>query len=386
MDVDAFWALIDASTRSTGRRSDPVAAVEEQAERLRQLLRELPDDGLRAYRSWVARQTARANDWRVWAAGYLATGGMSDDAFEYFRLWLVHRGRDAFERVLTDPDSLADLTWDDDGEAFDAAEALAYVVDELFDERGSDPGDLVPVVPAGEPSGQRFAEEDDDGFATTFPRLAARTSAAASAEPPSVDMHGTSDEDPVSSVGETRAMRSPRPFAPMPPAVAAALFLDGLLRGEDRPMLAAHWLAEGMDGEALRELAGLSGSEYEVGDLWPAALEDAGVTLPAGGARVTAAWAAQRVLDGTEDLRWLVRVLWPPRRDDPEDQDPALDTLIYTIDDWLDWMDPRLHGRRSDAERQRIGSARAALDAAVEALARDDVPGAARALAEDQDP
>jgi hypothetical protein len=47
--------------------------------------------------------------WDLWGAAYLLNGGCSDDGFEYFRGWLIAQGHEVFERVLEDPDVLADL-------------------------------------------------------------------------------------------------------------------------------------------------------------------------------------------------------------------------------------------------------------------------------------
>jgi hypothetical protein len=64
---------------------------------------------------------ARSYVAQLWAAAFVINGGCSDDGFEYFRGWLITRGREVFERALADPDSLADLlavqaaaaTWND---------------------------------------------------------------------------------------------------------------------------------------------------------------------------------------------------------------------------------------------------------------------------------
>ena len=45
----------------------------------------------------------------LWAAAFLINGGCSDDGFDYFRGWLILQGRETFERVVADPDSLAGL-------------------------------------------------------------------------------------------------------------------------------------------------------------------------------------------------------------------------------------------------------------------------------------
>lgn len=45
----------------------------------------------------------------LWAAAYVVNGGCSDDGFDYFRGWLIAQGCTTFERVLADPDTLAEL-------------------------------------------------------------------------------------------------------------------------------------------------------------------------------------------------------------------------------------------------------------------------------------
>ena len=64
---------------------------------------------------------------------------------------------------------------------------------------------------------------------------------------------------------------------PSPRLVAAQMRL-GILVTESVPRWAAHWLVQGFDGEALVELAGLSGRDTRsVADILPAALEQVGI-------------------------------------------------------------------------------------------------------------
>jgi hypothetical protein len=44
----------------------------------------------------------------LWGAAYLANGGCSDDGFDYFRAWLISRGKAAYEAALENPDSIVD--------------------------------------------------------------------------------------------------------------------------------------------------------------------------------------------------------------------------------------------------------------------------------------
>jgi Protein of unknown function (DUF4240) len=70
---------------------------------------QLPADQIAAFDAIFRALRERAGTAHVWSAGLLLNGGHgSDDGFEYFRNWLISRGRATFERALHDPDSLAD--------------------------------------------------------------------------------------------------------------------------------------------------------------------------------------------------------------------------------------------------------------------------------------
>ncbi|MBY8864030.1 hypothetical protein K7711_46735 [Nocardia sp. CA2R105] len=97
---------------------------------------------------------------------------------------------------------------------------------------------------------------------------------------------------------------------PAPGTVAAWLRL-GIAPTERVPWWAAQWLADGHDGPALRELAGLNGREpYAVRDLLPTALAEAGVELPM---TLTAAASeafrliAELHLTGQASARWVAQ-------------------------------------------------------------------------------
>lgn len=42
----------------------------------------------------------------MWCAGYIMKGGCSDDSFEYFRLWVISRGKDTYLKAKANPDYL----------------------------------------------------------------------------------------------------------------------------------------------------------------------------------------------------------------------------------------------------------------------------------------
>jgi hypothetical protein len=50
--------------------------------------------------------------WSLWGAAYGINGGCGDDSFVDFHASLIARGRQVFERALSDPDTLADEDFD----------------------------------------------------------------------------------------------------------------------------------------------------------------------------------------------------------------------------------------------------------------------------------
>jgi hypothetical protein len=152
VDIDGFWTII-------GRSASP-------QDLLRQL-DELPPSDLADFEIHHATQYARSYDWGLWGAAYIIFGGCSDDGFDYFRAWLVSRGREIYERALSDPESLADvdLTGSEDGEAW--MSPTMYVVHRRTGAYGYVAQDRHPPRPE-EPTGEDWDEQDLD---SRFPRL-----------------------------------------------------------------------------------------------------------------------------------------------------------------------------------------------------------------------
>jgi len=167
MDRSRFYELIDEAREGTD-----AAAPSADAEDLRDVLERVDDDELAGFAAALDRELSRLNDWRVWGAGHVALGplgGLGDDGFHYFRLWILGKGKDAVDQALEDPDGLAEYLGDEDGEDL-LNEELEYVAVELLEERGIDVEAEDGVEPDGDPSGQEF---DEDTLQAHYPRLAA---------------------------------------------------------------------------------------------------------------------------------------------------------------------------------------------------------------------
>ncbi|MER6979823.1 DUF4240 domain-containing protein [Streptomyces carpinensis] len=166
MDETDFWELIDA-TRGAAE-GDPEEQADLLVERLLEFEPELVLDFARHFES----RYNRAYRWDLWGAAWVLLDGASDDAFDFFRCWLIGQGREIFEGALHDPDSLADLLDDFDEEIDGDGEELGYAADEAYEQlTGTVAPDLgIPPAPA-EPEGSPITFEDDRVLAQRYPRL-----------------------------------------------------------------------------------------------------------------------------------------------------------------------------------------------------------------------
>jgi uncharacterized protein DUF4240 len=161
----AFWQLIAETRHSAGNDSG------EQSSLLEERLRKLSPRAIVDFARIRKRLDARAYTWNLWAAAYVIEDGCSDDCFRDFRGYVISLGRDAYEKALTDPDSLASVA--QDAETGDWENADNVAPDAYSGVTGNDfPGDDSDL--SGSPRGTPFNENDEAGLARRYPKLAAR--------------------------------------------------------------------------------------------------------------------------------------------------------------------------------------------------------------------
>lgn len=184
MTLDDFWALIEQSARLPTRES--------RAGWLSTTLARLPPDDIVEFELHLAAQRKRVDTWEMWGVAHcLMRGHCSDDSFFYLQPWLVGLGRETFDRVATDPDTLADVPeirrlagrqvqdWADDefpgwellnyaaAEAYELATDVEGTLDEALEARG-----LERAVDA-DPDDEPWDCESPTERRKRFPRLTA---------------------------------------------------------------------------------------------------------------------------------------------------------------------------------------------------------------------
>lgn len=176
MRRDEFWTLVDQARAGVAdtRTAD---GVQEVAERLVRRLAELGPAAAVEFDLAFDEVDGEAYRWDLWAAAYLMQGGCSDDGFDYFRGWLAAQGRQTWERVLADPDSLADVGVDPDDDDLDGEAMLDVGADAYGDEDAF--GEALEAARGdaddddGDPAGESFDFDDDREMRARLPRLAA---------------------------------------------------------------------------------------------------------------------------------------------------------------------------------------------------------------------
>jgi hypothetical protein len=94
LDEPTFWALIAEARQAQPSDVLVVAELESALTRLRPA--EIPK-----FQRRLEQHLAELHSWDVWALAYLWRGGCGDDEFDYFKAWVVARGREVFEVVRT---------------------------------------------------------------------------------------------------------------------------------------------------------------------------------------------------------------------------------------------------------------------------------------------
>jgi hypothetical protein len=158
MNEQEFWEIIkDVHDRSDGD-------MDEKCRLLLKSLKRLSSEEALAFARFFDTAMDRAYTYSLWGAAYVIQGGCGDDSFTDFRASLISRGHKAFERALTDPDSLAGEDFDEEGWFY---EGYQYAVTEGVEAVAGAPRKREVQHPL-KPSGYAWSEEEVYGL---YPRL-----------------------------------------------------------------------------------------------------------------------------------------------------------------------------------------------------------------------
>ena len=126
LEETIFWKIVDNSVQNTKNQDDQEKFLVNEIEKLtpKQMI------GFRLRTDKLLYDTYNSE---MWCAGYIMNGGCSDDGFEYFRNWVISRGKDTYYKAKENPDSL--ISEYVEGEEYYEFESFWYVALNAFKKR-----------------------------------------------------------------------------------------------------------------------------------------------------------------------------------------------------------------------------------------------------------
>ncbi|WP_028777097.1 DUF4240 domain-containing protein [Shimazuella kribbensis] len=99
MSETLFWELLETAKK---KEEDP----EDQLEWLELHLSRKPIKDIVEFDFILKKYYYQSYTSDLWAAAYIIMGGCSDDSFDYFRAWLLFLGKETYESIINNPESI----------------------------------------------------------------------------------------------------------------------------------------------------------------------------------------------------------------------------------------------------------------------------------------
>lgn len=166
VDAERYWALVNSTIAF---ESDP----QRQITALRAVLSALPAAEIEGFEATFDALMRQSYSWELRDAFYVIHGMVSDDTFEYFRCWLISKGRVVFEKVSDNPDSLADLLSPNSRGPLQFEE-FAYVARDVWAEKtGKSFNEMTIVAAMAYPDGPSGVKGETDrvSLQVRYPKL-----------------------------------------------------------------------------------------------------------------------------------------------------------------------------------------------------------------------
>jgi len=135
LDEDLYWKIVQESLDNSNDQ-------DEQEQFLIKQLQKLSYKEIIGFRLRTDKLLYDTYSSEMWCAGYIMNGGCSDDSFEYFRNWVISKGKTVYYDAKHNPDSLISQV-DEELEFYDF-ESFWYVALEAFQQKtGKDLYDFI---------------------------------------------------------------------------------------------------------------------------------------------------------------------------------------------------------------------------------------------------
>ncbi|VBB47970.1 hypothetical protein TRIP_D430022 [uncultured Paludibacter sp.] len=156
IDESVFWELIDNNRQKSEDKGDFLELLTSQLE-------EFKPTEIRRFEKIFQTKFQELNHWDLWALAYIVRRGCDDDAFDYFKAWVISKGKDAFEVIkeLKVPD--LKRFFDEDPQFED----ILYLAENVYENKT---GEIMSPIRVKRQSliGEKW---DEDKLCIKFPKL-----------------------------------------------------------------------------------------------------------------------------------------------------------------------------------------------------------------------
>jgi hypothetical protein len=126
LDEDFFWKIVQESLVNSSDQ-------DEQEQFLISRLKKLSSKEIIGFRLRTDKLLYDTYNSEMWCAGYIMNGGCSDDSFEYFRNWIISKGKTVYYDAKNNPDSLISQV-EEEADIYDF-ESFWYVALKAFQQK-----------------------------------------------------------------------------------------------------------------------------------------------------------------------------------------------------------------------------------------------------------
>ena len=92
IDENVFWELIKLNREKSEDKFDFIENLSNQLE-------EFKSTEIKRFERTFLSKYNELNRWEIWALAYIVRRGCGDDAFDYFKTWVISKGQKAFEDI-----------------------------------------------------------------------------------------------------------------------------------------------------------------------------------------------------------------------------------------------------------------------------------------------
>ncbi len=148
IDENLFWELINQTRESA---IDKFVFLDN----LQTTLESFNPKEIKNFDHLLISKSNELNTWQHWALAYIARGGCGDDEFDYFKSWVISKGKGAFESIKNLDEASLLSFFDEDPQL----EELLYLAENIYEHKTSD---LMPSakIKSNKLTGKQWNEDE----------------------------------------------------------------------------------------------------------------------------------------------------------------------------------------------------------------------------------